>query len=351
MIQLLPIIRLWTSALLIAAALHPLHGAAVTAPDLLDTGLHAHGEHAYASHGSSSMLMQESSVSQRRLHDATLAPSDCGGVGRRACTTDFLDNAGCRPGLAPSIDTICLPDTSLDTFPCALDGQRCCLGTCARRLNCDSGDRCVRCGGLLEPVCVDEGPACADGLVDVRGTCSSADARTCGSTGQRCCSGNVCKTKNVCEGGRCQRCGGRNTPFCPFQRGCNGRLRVDNGLCTRLGADSSEPVTQPACGLVGEAVCTSGRGCATGLQAYNGRCVPELQNLRPCGVENQACCTGGTCPRALECADNICVKPAADAPVPSPPPSRGQPPASPPPGRRRVPRRAPTRQRTRPAAQ
>lgn len=302
--------RLWSTVLAIAA----MHGPAAASlqadhnrglPTLDSTGLAWDG-------------MYAAGIAHRHLQDATTvatsASADCGGVGRRACATDFPDNGGCRPGLEANKDTICLPDLDLPVFPCALDGQRCCLGTCARNLNCNAEDRCVRCGGLNEPVCTQEGPPCVDGLLDVDGECTSEPAEgLCGGTGMQCCGGDVCMHRNTCDGGRCRRCGGRRQGFCAEELGCNGRLRVENGTCERV--TGSADTDQPDCGKVGEAVCTTGRGCDDGLQAYNSRCVPALNNRRPCGVEGQACCVGRTCPRSLECQENICARPAIDTPA------------------------------------
>ncbi|MBI5489797.1 MAG: hypothetical protein HY905_20855, partial [Deltaproteobacteria bacterium] len=207
----------------------------------------------------------------------------CGGERQPCCSGD-----ACRSGL------VCERSSCVPPAACGGSRQPCCGGTaCASGLVCEGGtcNTAPSCGGPRQPCC--SGTACNEGLVCDGGTCNTApDA--CGTLGQPCCSGTTCTE----AGASC--CGGACTDTDRDPRNCGTCGNRCSGSCTG-GTCEAAP-----CGAEGEACCSTGERCRSGLDCNASDRCERSASCTPAGeaCSGGGCCTGLSCRASPE--DSLC---------------------------------------------
>lgn len=166
---------------------------------------------------------------------------------------------------------------------CGTSGEACCSDNlCSGRLTCASGT-CQSCE-QGEACC--SGNVCSDLLVCTSGTCQA-----CGAAGEACCSDNVCDSSLVCTSGTCQNCGAPGEACCSGNE-CNSSSICTGGICQ----------VDLTCGTEGQACCP-GYACDGGFGCTSAGC-------QPCGHDEEPCCAGSQCFDGLGCfggpPNNLC---------------------------------------------
>ncbi len=193
---------------------------------------------------------QEKFVNDEEWKDEVLLAQDCGFDGLRCCD---------------------------DEEKRCLYGQTCCVDPSNPKINyCADDCSCGKRGAF----CCEEGDACEDGLA-----CADNRCVPCGDLDQPCCVDGDVKTCNndlVCYYDKCSECGLPGAPCCendtpcikPKEKNISARLECRNGLCAYCGAE-------------GRVSCKSEPFCEEGNLLNNDLCLS-------CGNLNQPCCSTST---------------------------------------------------------
>lgn len=212
----------------------------------------------------------------------------CGGHNQMACAA-LQPGRRCNSGLRND-NGWCKPcgGNKQKACPELLPGPSCKSGTTAHK------GYCYACGGENQLACaaLQNGPSCKNGLMQIDGWCKS-----CGGNKQKACPahwpGPRCKPGNGEHDGNCFACGGAGQVTCDKRQEaeCRPGLNPDRGFCQ-------------ACGGLNQATCSPPRGCAKGLQPYNGRCEKPLicgqPKLPACSASSgRAPCIEGYAPDPL----------------------------------------------------
>jgi hypothetical protein len=277
--------------------------------------------------------------------DISTDNNNCGACGSICQTENCCGGQCCDEGYGTCCNGQCCPDPYFCCgTTCCSNGdlgnppQACCNGTCQLQDNQHCGFSCESCTGgttcQLDPsqdyyayACL-----CPTGQTWCASTnqCAdtSSDPNNCGSCGNMCAPGEICKN-SICMCGKHAACAAGETCtngkcMCGTGKACSGGKVCCSGSCVDT---STSPKNCGSCGFGcssgencqgGTCLCGSGPACVSpevcknnicmcgsnpactgGQTCCSGNCVELLTDTKNCGVCGNACEKGKTCQAGL----------------------------------------------------